>query len=223
MIILSEVYNKYDVSSLKTITYGTEPMPESTLKRIHRIFPDVRLQQTYGLSELGILRSKSKEPESLWVKVGGEGFETKIEDGILWIRAKSAMLGYLNAEDPFDEDGWFNTGDSVEVDGDYIRILGRVTEVINVGGEKVYPIEVESIIQTMPGVEDVSVSSEPNPIVGQIVKARIKLSTDESLSEFRKRMRAYCRDKLADFKIPQKVEIVAARMYGQRFKKMRRE
>jgi len=223
MIILSEVYQKYDSSSLKTITYGTEPMPESTLKRIHRIFPDVRLQQTYGLSELGILRSKSKDPDSLWVRVGGEGYETKIVDGILWIRAKSAMLGYLNAPTPFDEDGWFNTGDVVEQEGEYLRILGRESEIINVGGEKVYPIEVESVIQTMEGVDDVSVSGEPNPIVGQIVKARIKLNTDESLSEYRKRMRAFCRDKLANFKVPQKVEIVATDMHGQRFKKMRRE
>ena len=87
LVILSEAYKRYDLTSLKTITYGTEPMPKSTLKRIHEIIPDVRLQQTYGLSELGILRSKSKDSDSLWVKVGGEGFETKIVNNILLIRA----------------------------------------------------------------------------------------------------------------------------------------
>ena len=111
-------------------------MPESTLKRIHEIFPQVQLLQTYGLSELGILRSKSKDSTSLWVKVGGHGFETKVVDGILWIRAQSAMMGYLNAANPFDEEGWMNTEDEVEVDGDYIRILGRRTDIINVGGQK---------------------------------------------------------------------------------------
>lgn len=56
-----------------------------------------------------ILRSKSKGPDSLWVKIGGEGYETKIVKGVLWIRAESSMLGYLNAPNPFDAEGWFNT------------------------------------------------------------------------------------------------------------------
>lgn len=54
-------------------------------------------------------------------------------DGILQIKAKSAMLGYLNAPSPFTEDGWFITGDRVEVDGEYIRIMGRDSETINMG------------------------------------------------------------------------------------------
>ena len=221
LVLLSEAYKRYDLASLKTITYGTEHMPESTLKRIHEILPDVRLLQTYGLSELGILRSKSKDSDSLWVKVGGEGFETKIVNNILWIRAESAMIGYLNVPNPFDEDGWFNTGDLVEVDGDYIRFLGRESEIINVGGEKVYPVEVESMLQSLEGVEGVTVSGESNPITGQIVKALVKLNTEETSSEFRTRMRAFCRDKLPNYKIPQKVEIVTEDMHGDRFKKKR--
>jgi acyl-CoA synthetase (AMP-forming)/AMP-acid ligase II len=221
LVLLSEAYWNYDLSSLKLITYGTEVMPESVLKRVHQVLPDVRLLQTYGLSELGILRSKSRDSGSLWVKVGGEGFETKIVDGILWIRADSAMMGYLNAPSPFTHDGWFITGDAVEVDGEYVRILGRESEIINVGGEKVYPAEVESVLQTMEGVADVAVTSEPNPITGRIVKAHVKLSRDESISEFRKRMWEFCRGKLPRYKIPQKVVIVSQEMYGQRFKKMR--
>jgi acyl-coenzyme A synthetase/AMP-(fatty) acid ligase len=222
LIILSEAYKRYDLSSLKTITYGTEPMPESTLKKIHEILPNVQLQQTYGLSELGILRSKSKDSDSLWVKIGGEGYETKIVDGILWIRAESAMLGYLNAPSPFDKEGWFNTGDVVELDGDYFRILGRKSEIINVGGEKVYPVEIESLIRTMEGVEDITVKGEANPIMGQIVMAEVKLSTNESVSEFRRRMFTFCKNKIPNYKIPQKVLIVSANTHGERFKKIRR-
>jgi acyl-CoA synthetase (AMP-forming)/AMP-acid ligase II len=222
LLLISEAYSDYDLYSLKLITYGTEVMAESVLKRLHQAFPNARLLQTYGLSEVGILRSKSKSSDSLWVKVGGEGFQTKVVDGILWIRADSAMLGYLNAPSPFTEDGWFVTGDAVEVDGDYIRILGRKSEMINVGGEKVFPAEVESVLQTMEGVEDVAVSSEPNPIMGQIVKARIKHNTGENVSAFRKRMRDFCRNKLTSYKIPQKVIIVSEEMHGERFKKMRR-
>ncbi|MDJ0927455.1 MAG: fatty acid--CoA ligase family protein [Gammaproteobacteria bacterium] len=222
LLLLSGVQNKYDLSSLELVTYGTEVMPESTLNRFRDAFPDVRMLQTYGLSEVGILRSKSRESGSLWVKVGGEGFETRIVDGMLEIKARSAMLGYLNAPSPFTEDGWFITGDAVEVDGEYIKILGRKSELINVGGEKVYPAEVESILQLMDGVEDVSVSGEAHPIAGQIVSAKVKLAHDESLGDFRKRMRAFCRDKLHRYKVPQKVVLVSETMHGERFKKMRR-
>lgn len=221
LILVSDAYKKFDLSSLKTVTYGTEVMPESTLARFHQLFPAVRMLQTYGLSEVGILRSKSKSSDSLWVKIGGEGFDTRIVDGLLEIKAKSAMLGYLNAPSPFTEDGWFITGDAVEVDGEYIRILGRQSELINVGGEKVYPAEVESVLQTMDGVEEVIVNSEPHPLTGNIVVAKVKISTGESLAEFRKRMRGYCSGKLSRFMIPQKVVITEAELHGERFKKMR--
>lgn len=222
LIFLSEAYKRYDLSSLELVTYGTEVMPESTLQRFHSLFPQVRLQQTYGLSEVGILRSKSKSSDSLWVKVGGEDFETRIVEGMLEIKALSSMLGYLNAPSPFTSDGWLKTGDAVEVDGEYLRILGRKSEMINVGGEKVYPAEVESIIQMMDGVEDISVIGKTNSITGQIVQAKVKLSTGESVGQFRRRLREFCKDKLASYKIPQKVVLVEENMHGERFKKMRR-
>lgn len=222
LLLVSGDYRNYDLSSLKLVTYGTEVMPESTLARFHQEFPDVKLLQTYGLSEVGILRSKSRSSDSLWVKVGGEGFETRIVDGMLEIKAASAMLGYLNAPSPFTKDGWFITGDAVEQDGEYIRILGRKSELINVGGEKVYPAEVESVLQMMSGVEEVVVNSEPHPMTGNIVVAHVKLSSGESLPEFRKRMRGFCRERLSRFKIPQKVVISEAGLHGERFKKMRR-
>jgi len=180
------------------------------------------LLQTYGLSEVGILRSQSRASDSLWVKVGGEGFETRVVNGLLEIRARSVMLGYLNAPSPFTADGWFPTGDAVEVDGEYLRIRGRQSEIINVGGEKVYPAEVESVLQSMEGVQDVTISAEANPITGQIVSAKVRLGTGETLREFRARMRLFCRDRLPVFKIPQKVTLVDEAMHGERFKKQRR-
>lgn len=221
LMLVSEAYRRFDLSSLKLITYGTEVMSENTLKAFSALFPTTRLLQTYGLSEVGILRSKSRDNDSLWVKIGGEGFETRVVDGLLEIKAKSAMLGYLNAASPFTEDGWFRTGDAVEVDGEYFRILGRKSEIINVGGEKVYPVEVENVLQMMEGVENVSVKGETHPITGQIVIATVKLGTSESVSDFRKRMHMHCRDKLPRFKIPQKVTLSLQDMHGERFKKMR--
>ena len=223
LLLLSEAYKKYDLSSLKLVTYGTEAMPESTLERFHAVYPDIRMLQTYGLSEIGIMRSKSKASDSLWVKIGGEDFQTRVVDGLLEIKAKSAMLGYLNAPSPFTEDGWFKTGDEVLVDGEYMKILGRKSEMINVGGLKVFPAEVESVLLTMDGVEDVAVNGEKSELTGNIVKARVKLNTDETVADFRKRMRKFCKGKLENFKVPQKVVLVDEMMTGVRFKKMRKE
>jgi long-chain acyl-CoA synthetase len=222
LLLISEAWRRHDLSWLRRITYGTEVMPPRTLQRLNQILPDVDLLQTYGLSEVGILRSKSLSSDSLWVKVGGEGVETKVQQGTLWIRTRSAMLGYLNAPSPFDEDGWFNTGDAVEIDGEYLRILGRKSEVINVGGEKVYPVEVENVLLDMPNVKDVAVTAMSNPITGQIVMARFNLFEPEELPTFRRRMREFCAPYLAPYKIPAKVEIVDNLQYSERFKKMRR-
>jgi long-chain acyl-CoA synthetase len=221
LILLSEAWKRHDLSTLQTVTYGTEPMPESTLKRFHELFPHVALQQTYGLSEVGILRSKSKSSDSLWVKLGGEGYQTRVVDGILEIKAESAMIGYLNAVSPFTADGWFHTGDRVEVEGEYFRILGRLSEIINVGGQKVYPAEIESAAQVHPNVADVSIYAEKNLILGQIVCASVKLRQPQEAREFEKDFKAFCRARLQPFQVPVKVKIVTEDMHGDRFKKMR--
>jgi acyl-CoA synthetase (AMP-forming)/AMP-acid ligase II len=222
LILISRSWARYDLSSLRRISYGTEPMPESTLRQFHQRFPQVALQQSYGLSEVGVLRSKSRASDSLWMKIGGEGYETRIVDGLLEIKADSVMLGYLNAPSPFTEDGWFITGDAVETDGDYLRILGRTSEMINVGGEKVFPAEVESVLLQIPGVKDATVYGEAHPITGAIVAARFNLHEPEPLPSFRRRMREYCRERLAPFKVPAKIELVDAEQFSSRFKKMRR-
>ena len=221
LLLMSEAYEHYDISSLQIMTYGTEPMPEFTLKKLKRIFPDIKLQQTYGLIELGVLRSKSKSDDSLWVKVGGDGYQTRIVEGILQIKADSAMLGYLNAPSPFTEDGWFITGDSVEEDGEYIKILGRKSELINVGGEKVYPQEVENIILELDNVREVTVYSEKNPIIGNIVCAKVTLKEFEEKKEFVSRMKQYCAQRMKSYMIPVKVNILDSVQHNERFKKTR--
>ena len=222
LLLMSEAYRRYDLSSLRRVTYGTEVMPQSTLDRLHQVLQGVELLQTYGLSEVGILRSKSRDSSSLWVKVGGEDFQTRVVDGVLWIRARSAMLGYLNHPSPFDADGWFNTGDLVKVDGEWLRFLGRRSEVVNVGGQKVYPAEVESVLLEMPGVRDAMVLGERSPITGQVVKARVNLEREEPLADFRRRLRAHCHERLAPYKVPVKVEVVTDAQYSPRYKRIRR-
>ncbi|HEX8572065.1 MAG TPA: long-chain fatty acid--CoA ligase [Allosphingosinicella sp.] len=221
MLMASGLHRDYDLSSLKRITYGTEVMPQSTLDRLRQAFPGVELQQTYGLSEVGVLRSQSRPDGSLWVRIGGEGFETKVVDDILWIRSSYAMVGYLNAPSAFDEEGWFNTQDRVEVDGDWFRILGRVTDLINVGGQKVYPAEVEDVILAMDNVADVSVSGESHPLLGQIVVASVVTAEPESVVDLKKRVRSWCATRLANYKVPSKVVIAEDSLYTARQKKIR--
>lgn len=221
MILISKAYIKYDITSLKMATYGTEAMPESTLKSFHKLFPTITLKQTYGLSELGILRSKSRSNDSLWVKVGGEDYDIKIIDDILYIKAKSAMLGYLNAPSPFDEEGWFNTQDKVETDGEWIKILGRETDIINVGGQKVYPAEVESVLGEIDNIESASVFGVENALVGNVVGAKVSLTEPEDLKSLKKRIRSYCKERLESFKIPVHIEIVDGALVSSRFKKIR--
>src|SRR3990167_463859 len=124
-LVMSDMHKQYDLSSLQIISYGTEPMPVTTLTNLNELFPNIKFKQTYGLSELGILPTKSENPNSLWFLLGDDSVKYKIADGILLIKSSSAMLGYLNAPSPFEEDGWFITGDIVEtkiVDGkEYLR------------------------------------------------------------------------------------------------------
>jgi long-chain acyl-CoA synthetase len=221
VLLLSKAHRRHDLRSLKVVSYGTEPMPPATLARARHAFPNVEFQQTYGLIELGVLRSRSKSSASLWVKLGGEGYQTRVVDGLLQIKADSAMLGYLNAPSPFTEDGWFMTGDAVEVEGEYLRILGRKSEIINVGGEKVYPQEVENVISEMDGIAEVTVYGEPNPIVGSIVCARVRLIHEEDPRVVARQVKNYCRERLQAAQVPVKVEVVQTNRHSHRFKKIR--
>ena len=221
LLLLVEAHLRHDLGSLRRVTYGTEVMPEATLLRLRALLPGVTLQQTYGLSELGILRTASKDSGSLLVRVGGEGVETKVVDGTFRIRSCSAMLGYLNAPTPFDDEGWLDTQDRVEVHGEYVRFLGRASQVINVGGQKVDPCEVENALLELDNVRDATVFGEPHPITGQVVSARVALDRAESPREFRRRMRERLHTRLPAHQIPVKVEIVEEAVLHPRGKKAR--
>jgi acyl-coenzyme A synthetase/AMP-(fatty) acid ligase len=222
MLLLSEVYTGYELSSLKYITYGAEVMPASTLTKCAGVFSGVKFLQKYGTTEIGTMRSKSEQVDSVWVKIGGEGYEWRVVDGILQIKCDSAMLGYLNAPSPFTSDGWFITGDSVEQDGDSLKILGRNSDIINVGGQKVYPSEVEEVICEMAGVADATVYGEKNQLLGNIVCAKVQLARPESVEDFLFRLRIYCKLRLDKYKIPMKVTLSDDMQVDARSKKMRR-
>ena len=221
MLLISRAYQRWSLKTLKLITYGAEPMPESLLAMVGKIFPDIKLQQTYGLIELGVLNSKSESNGSLWVKVGGEGYQLRVVNDMLEIKSESAMLGYINASSPFTEDGWFKTGDAVEVKGEFLRILGRKSELINVGGEKVFPQEVENVILELSEVLDVVVFGQKNPLTGNIVCARVYAAGDHTKESIIKIVKTHCRSRLASFKVPVKVTVETQGFENTRFKKER--
>jgi long-chain acyl-CoA synthetase len=224
ILIASRSYQKYDLSSIKLITYGTEVMPESTLIKVKEIFPNAKIKQTYGLSELGVLRSKSESDNSVWVKVGGEGFETRIIDGYLWVRSHSNMVGYLNAPNPINKKGWMNTGDQVEVKGDYIRILGRKSEMINIGGQKVFPVEIETVLLEAENITEATVYGKDHPIMGKVLYANISLNKIENLTKLKDRLRKHCVEKLEKWKIPLKFKVTSGeRQFNERYKKIRNQ
>ena len=220
LILISQEYKNYDLSSLRMITYGTETMPQSLLLKLKEVFPKVKFLQTFGTSETGISTTSSKSSNSLFMKLEDINGEYKIVENELWLRSKTQVLGYLNASmDSFTSDGWFKTGDLVEVDGEYIKIIGRSKEVINVGGQKVLPSEVESIILEMEEISDCMVYGEKNAITGQTVVCDVVLN--KNIENIKKRVRVFCKDRLDAYKIPTKVNVVDKTNFSDRFKKIR--
>jgi len=168
--------------TLKVITYGTERMDEGTLKSLCDLLPQIDFRQTFGMSELGILRVKSKSRDSLFMKIGGEGVEWKVENGLLLIRSESRMLSYLNAPSPFDPEGWYQTNDLVQVDGEFIKVVGRNNDVVNVGGLKFLLSEVERVAYANSDIELATVKAAVNPITGQHVEITIQVKSGREIS-----------------------------------------
>jgi acyl-CoA synthetase (AMP-forming)/AMP-acid ligase II len=223
MIFMSKVHEKYNLSSLRMITYGTESMPESLLKKLKLAFPKTKLLQTFGTSETGISKASSRSSSSLDFKLDPLVSKYKVVNGELWLKSKTQIIGYLNASmRSFKEDDWFNTGDLVEELNDgYIRIRGRSKDVINVGGEKVLPIEVESVVQELKEVYDCLVYGQKNAITGQMVALQVVLKKSIKPGIAKGLIRSHCKKKLDIYKVPVKIEFVNKVDFSNRFKKTR--
>jgi long-chain acyl-CoA synthetase len=221
LLLISGAVRDYDLSSLKIISYGAEPMPVTTLRQLREALPEVELRQTYGMIELGVMRAKSKSSDSLWVKIGGEDYDLRVVDGILQVKTDAAMLGYLNEPTPLTEDGYFITGDMVEQQGEYFRILGRASELINVGGQKVYPVEVEAVILEVPGVIDAVVHGEKNLLLGNIVVADVVTVPASDEAALRQAIKQHCAARLQRYCVPVKINFGIDPLEGHRLKRRR--
>jgi acyl-CoA synthetase (AMP-forming)/AMP-acid ligase II len=222
LLLLNLKQKSYGLTSLKMITYGTEPMPEALLARVRDQFPNVKLLQTFGTSETGIARTSSQSSASTLIKIDEGDTEYKVVLGELWLKSKTQIIGYLNASmENFTDDGWFRTGDLAQESGDgYIKILGRIKEIINVGGEKVLPSEVESVVLELAEIDDCVAFAIPNMITGQAVGINITSSISDE-KYLRKLVKDHCARKLDSFKNPVKISVIDKVDFNSRFKKLR--
>jgi acyl-CoA synthetase (AMP-forming)/AMP-acid ligase II len=212
---------KYDLSSLIAITLGAAPVPPSLVDEfLDKIGVPVAIG--YGASELldtpsaTIPWRDSKKALRETVGLFNSDYEGKVvnedretlphgEVGELAVRGKVKMLGYYKAEtltrDTFDEDGWYFTGDLATIDEDgYIRIVGRVKDLIIRGGQNIYPAEIEDVINTHPKVKQSSVVGIPDAVAGEKVLAFI-IPEDDSEPTVLEIME-FCRENIASYKVP---------------------
>ncbi|MFT5622665.1 MAG: acyl-CoA synthetase (AMP-forming)/AMP-acid ligase II [Bacteroidia bacterium] len=221
LMLLAHVQDKFDCSSLEVIAYGAEPMPAGLLVRLVESFPNAGFQQKFGTSETGAIRIKSQRTDSLYFRIEDSGVEWRVQDDELWLKTSSRILGYLNAdESSLEADGWYRTGDLVEeAEGGYLRIIGRRSQLINVGGQKVHPAEVEQVIAEIEGVEACSVYAKPAAVTGSMVACVIVPSSNQDLRTWKRLIRQHCRGRIADWKIPVAIELRAELSMTDRLKR----
>ena len=214
---------KYDLSSLQVLAYGGSPMPPDLIRRTRELLPQVKLVQAYGLSESGFLTGlqDQEHTDDRLLSCGRPcpGIDLRVTDdsgkqvevgksGELVARGANIMRGYWN--NPGEtalvfRDGSFRTGDIGYQDSEgYFYILDRAKDMIVTGGENVYSGEVEAVIYAHPAVREAAVFGIPDPKWGEVVMACVMLKPGSTLTA--DDLIAFCRQSLASYKIPRRVE-----------------
>ena len=235
MAIIEYVPNieQRDFSHLKQLLYGASPISTGLLEKAASIFK-CDFYQCYGMTETtGTVVSLSPADHALALKARPEllqscgrplaGVEVKVINkqgdvlpsgvtGELLIRSESNMQGYFNLEQASREtvvDGWVHTGDSAMIDEDgYIFLRDRMKDMIVSGGENIYPIEIENVLSKHPAITDVAVIGIPDDKYGETPLACVVCAADQTITI--EALIAFCRDKLAGFKIPRRLEVYEA-------------
>ena len=222
LLLLSGVHRTHDLGSLR-MPYGAEPMPGGLLERLQAALPHAEFVQKFGTSETGSL---PVIPAGAGLRLNSEkaGYDWKIVNDELLVLSPGRAIGYLSdSGQGFDDSGWFRTGDLAEglPDGS-IRILGRRQDLINVGGEKVLPSEVEGVLLSLPLVADCRVMPEANALLGQVVAAEIVwLGPERDAVSVKRRIHEFAGTRLARHKLPIAVRLVDAIDATRNLKKSR--
>ena len=213
---------RYDLSSVR-IAAWRRPDGAGTIEALNRVMP-ARLHNCYGLtecsslgtvlpSEFALTRSESvglPVPETEAEVRGPDGGTLPPgEPGELYLRGPHIVQGYFGAPEKTREairDGWLKTGDIARIDEDgFVYILDRAKDMINRGGEKIYSLEVENVLYMCPGVAEAAVFGIPHPVFGEVPAARLVPLPGATIDP--EEIRAFCRARLADYKVPGHVEI----------------
>jgi acyl-CoA synthetase (AMP-forming)/AMP-acid ligase II len=224
--------DRYDLGSLRTLTYGASPMPPERVKQALEVFGPI-LVQGYGQTEsTAIISTLSKEDhvtggdprkEARLASAGRPAFECEVrivddagndvapgEVGEIVVRGPNVMAGYWRAPDLTAEtlvDGWLHTRDMGRVDGQgYLYLVDRKSDMIISGGFNIYPSEVENVLYTHPAVYEAAVVPVPDEKYGEAVKAVVVLRPGAEAGEAD--LIAHCRANLASYKKPQSVDFV---------------
>ena len=199
---------------LRQITLGGEAADQATLDALKQCFPRTRLVHIYATTELGRCFSVSDGregfPAMFLGKESPDGVEMRIDDGELVVRSANCMSRYDRKSSSPGRTDWFHTGDLVQVIDERVIFVGRKTDMINVGGNKVAPVQVENVIRAVPGVADAHVYGEPSSIVGEIVKCDLVIQTGFDSQEVERAVRAKTSSNLAGFQRPRLITIVDA-------------
>jgi long-chain acyl-CoA synthetase len=223
LITLRQDLDRFDLSSVRVAAYGGAPMSPETIAALGRIMPG-ELHNCYGLTECSSLgtvlpaENALTHVESVGRPVPGTRAEVRGPDGKavppggigeLYLHGPHIVRGYFNAPQKTAEairDGWLRTGDVARIDGDgFVYILDRAKDMINRGGEKIYSIEVENILYAYPGVAEAAVFGIPHPVFGEVPAARLVPLPGATIDP--EKVRAFCRARLADYKVPVQFEI----------------
>jgi len=211
LFLLGKMHKQFDLSSLLVITYGTETMPLQLLITLRTTFPNIKFIQTFGTSETGIIQLRSFSGQSTAFSITDPHVEYKIENQELLIRNKFQFLGYLNNAVPLTDNAWYSTGDIVEEqENGMLRIVGRKSDIINVGGQKVFPEEIEFVVRGFEFIKDCKAYGIQNTITGQIVVCDIVISNQHpgTDAELKQSLRSHCVSQLERYKVPVKFNIV---------------
>jgi acyl-CoA synthetase (AMP-forming)/AMP-acid ligase II len=198
---------------LSQVTLGGEIVDEAILRSLRRAFPSARITHIYASTEAGVGFSVHDGHEGFpasFLAAPPSGVEIRIISGRLWVRPPGPKSDYLGSESfQRDTDGFIDTLDRVEVQGDRILFLGRDNGLVNIGGVKVQPEEVERVINRLPAVSLVAVSSRKNSFSGAVLVATVVPSYQVvDHQELKAAVLRHCRANLARESIPALVRIV---------------
>lgn len=203
------------------IRLSGEIADQAILNSLRSFYPQASIAHAFASTETGVGFEVNDclegFPPSMLDALGEVAI--KIEDDSLRIRSPRTAMRYVDGEDIAlaDQDGFIDTGDIVELRGDRYYFLGRRNGVINVGGLKVYPEEVEAVINRHPAVQISMVHPRRNPITGSLVSADVVLkeepgqsSANTRIADFKREILQICRESLAAHKVPATIRCVAA-------------